>query len=112
MNDQQYPQDGPSSSPAASPRPDARPLQRGRRAMAAWGGILAGLGAGIGLATLMHVIVQASPESLSSDASGSMFVALVIAGPLIGLGLGLAFAGLVPGYDATSQRGGPRVPGS
>ena len=80
--------------------------------MAAWGGILAGLGAGIGLATLMHVIVQASPENFSSGAGGSMLVAVVIVGPLIGIGLGLAFAGLVSGYDATSWPGGPRVPGS
>lgn len=73
--------------------------------MAVWGGLLAGLGAGIGLAALMHVIVQASPENFSSGAGGSMFVAVVIAGPLIGLGLGLAFAGLVPGCDGTALTG-------
>ena len=40
-----------------------------------------------------------------------MFVAVVIAGPLIGLGLGLAFAGLVPG-DNAARPGGPQAPGS
>jgi hypothetical protein len=36
---------------------------------------------------------------------------VVIAGPLIGLGLGLAFAGLVPG-DNAGRPGGPQAPGS
>jgi len=78
--------------------------------MAAWGGVLAGLGAGIGLAALMHVIAQASPENFSAGAGGSMFVAVVIAGPVIGLGLGLAFAGLVPDARGRPQSEGQRAP--
>lgn len=106
MNEQQSAQAGPAEPPAGPPRP----LPPNRRAMAAWGGVLAGLGAGIGLAALMHVIVQASPQNFSSGAAGSMFVAVVVAGPLIGLGLGLAFAGMAPDSEARQPRDGRQAP--
>lgn len=102
MNDQQPSQGG--DSPAASgAQPAARPLapgpltvQSARRQMAIWGGILAGLGIGIGFAFLMHVIQQASPNYGQFSIGGSVWGVLLLAGPVFGLGLGLALAALIP----------------
>jgi hypothetical protein len=103
MNEPQSAQAGPVSPaadyppPASGPVPPRTPGER--RTMAVVGGLLAGIGIGVALALLMHVIQQAQPGNFSGG--GSLTAAVLLAGPLIGLGLGMAAASLVP--DAVAQ---------
>jgi hypothetical protein len=64
--------------------------------MAAWGGVLAGLGFGIAIAFLMRVIEQASPEEGALGIGGEVFGVLTLGGLVLGIGLGMAFAALIP----------------
>jgi hypothetical protein len=63
---------------------------------AAWGGVLAGLGFGFALAFLMHVIAQASPEAGAFNIAGSIFGVVTLGGLLLGIGLGMVFAAVIP----------------
>jgi hypothetical protein len=71
------------------------------------GGVLAGMGAGIGLAIVLYAIEQVNPASFPSGIDGLVVVVLLI-GPLIGLGLGMMAAGLIP--DDAPRQAGPPVP--
>lgn len=75
--------------------------------MAAWGGVLAGLGFGIALAFLMRVIELASPEGPGLSIGGSIFGVLTLGGLVLGVGLGMAFAAMIPdkpGDTPSSER--------
>jgi hypothetical protein len=74
-----------------------------RRAVAFWGGGLAGLGVAVIAASLLHVIEQANPNGLYGDGIGGTAALLILlAGPAIGFGLGMVAASLIP--DAQSLR--------
>ena len=94
----------PGSSPSGNGQPSEGALLPGnpRRAMAVWGGGLAGLGVGILAACVLHFIEQADPSGLyGAGIGGIVAVVVLIAGPAIGFGFGTLAAGLIP--DAKSQ---------
>jgi hypothetical protein len=102
MSEQQPPEGSPAAqndqvpqrfATSKGPPPDRNP----RRQMAVWGGILAGLGIGLALACLMHVIEQSSPNgSYGSGIGGLTALVVIVAGPAIGLGFGVIACGLIP----------------
>jgi hypothetical protein len=67
-----------------------------RRPMAVFGGLLAGIGIGIALASVFHIIEQASPNGFGSGIGGTVALVVLLAGPAIGLGLGMMAAALIP----------------
>jgi hypothetical protein len=93
--DSHEPAAAPDSQPA--PRP---PLPPDRRAQALFSGVLAGIGIAIGLAVVMHVIQEASPIGYGINIDESVFLVLLLAGPVIGLGLGMGLAAVVPDRTA------------
>ncbi|MGO8958964.1 MAG: hypothetical protein ACLQFR_16570 [Streptosporangiaceae bacterium] len=106
MNEQQPSEDGQESTaaagaqPAPSP-PPRQPIPPDRKAQAFWGGMLAGMGIALGLAFVMHVIQQAS-TNYGMNLDGSLTLLLLLAGPIIGLGLGIGLAAAVPEKTANS----------
>jgi hypothetical protein len=87
----------PSSAAGAQPGPGSLPaLPPNRKAQAFWGGMLAGMGVAIGLAFVMHVVQQASPIGYEMNINGSVWLVLLVAGPIIGLGLGSGLAASAP----------------
>jgi hypothetical protein len=97
--------------PAGSPEPAAtiaRPAARvardevGRRHQVIWSSLLAGLGLGMAVALVMHVVQVASPIGYGMNIDGAVVVAVLIAGPIFGLGIGMALAALIP-HDSTAQ---------
>jgi hypothetical protein len=64
--------------------------------MVIFGGLLAGFGLSVAVAFLMHVVQQASPIGYGINIDGSVWLVILIAGPLFGLGLALAFSALLP----------------
>jgi hypothetical protein len=102
MNEPHSAQPGPAAEalasvpPAYDPRRSAPPRTSGeRRALAVIGGLLAGAGFGFGIALLMHIIEESQPQNFNGI-GGDVFAAVVLAGPLFGLGLGVALASLIP----------------
>jgi hypothetical protein len=63
--------------------------------MAVIGGLLAGVGFGFAIALLMHIIEESQPQNFNGI-GGDVFAAVVLAGPVFGLGLGIALASLIP----------------
>jgi ABC-type branched-subunit amino acid transport system permease subunit len=88
---------------AWAPDPDRRQPNT-RRQMAIWGGALAGLGAGIMLACLIHVIEQANPSALFSSFGATILFVVILGGPALGFGLGIMVAGLIPDSERRSQQ--------
>jgi predicted lipid-binding transport protein (Tim44 family) len=75
-----------------SARSAAMPADRRRQA---WGGgMLAGIAIALGLAVVMHVIQQVSPNSVYSIRDSVLLVVLI--GLVIGLGLAIGFSAAVP----------------
>jgi hypothetical protein len=98
------PEDGVAAHRALST--GTAPGHNPRRQMAVWGGILAGLGIGIALACLMHVIEESSPNgSYGSGIGGLTALVVIVAGPAIGLGFGVIVSGLIP--DVPGAAGPP-----
>ena len=93
----------PRGALSGTDQPVERPLLPGnpRRAMAVWGGGLAGLGLGIMAACLLRVIEQANPSGFYGPGiGGTVALVVLVAGPAIGFGFGTLAAGLIP--DARS----------
>ena len=116
MNEQQPAQGGQESAavsvarPAPSPSPPRQPLPPDRKAQAFFGGLLAGIGIAIGLAIVMHVIQMASPIGYGINLDGSIALVLLLAGPIIGLGLGFGLAAAAPGFPAVPAAPPPATP--
>ena len=87
--------------------PSGRPL-RDRRQRAWFGGMLAGIAIGIGLALVMRVIQQASPNGAYFSITDSVLLVLLV-GLIIGLGLGMGFAAAVADGTAEAVRVPPNT---
>jgi hypothetical protein len=96
MNEQQPSQGSQEPAAAANAQPvPTQPLPPDRKAQAFCWGMLAGIGIAIGLAIVMHVIQQASSIGYGMNIDGSVFLVLLVVGPVIGLGLGMGLAAVV-----------------
>jgi hypothetical protein len=80
------------------PDPAPRPPNQ-RRHTAVWCGLLAGIGVGIMVATLIHAIEQANPSGSYSGFGETVLFVVVIAGSLLGFGLGGVAAALIPAAE-------------
>jgi hypothetical protein len=107
MNEKQPSQGGQEPPAAAGAQPAPRALlPLDRRGQAFWGGMLAGMAIAVGLAVVMHVIQQASPNGGYAPCTGvgcpgysiadSMLLVLIVVGPIIGFGLGMGLRAVVP----------------
>jgi hypothetical protein len=121
MTEQQPAQGGQESAAASgaqsAPSTPARrsPIPPDRKAQAFWGGMLAGMGIAVGLATVMHVIQQASPIGHGINTDGSIVLVLIL-GPIIGFGLGFGLAAAAPDFPAVTavpsqERPSDQLPG-
>jgi hypothetical protein len=106
-------QNGQESLPAAGTQaPPRLLLPNRRRAEAWWGGMMAGIAIGAGLAVVMHVMEKLSPSSAANCGVGCGYgisggvVLVMFLGPIIGLGLGMGFAAAVP--ETTAKAGRPQ----
>jgi hypothetical protein len=113
MNEKKLSQGGQEPPAAAGAQPAPIPLlPLDRRGQAFWGGMLAGIAIAIGLAVVMHVIQQASPNGAYAPCTGvgcpgysiadSMILVLIVVGPIIGFGLGMGLRAVVPEGTAGS----------
>jgi hypothetical protein len=84
------------------------PPLRDRRRRAWFGGMLAGVAIAIGLALVMHVIQQASPNGAYLSITGSVLLVLLV-GLIIGLGLGMGLAAAVADGTAEAVRVPPNT---
>jgi hypothetical protein len=91
--------------PGAVPLPTGRPAtRRGFKVQnAMWGGLLAGLGLAVAMLGVAHVVVEAIQQQYSGM-GWTIFLVVVIAGPMFGLGLGLMATALIPADDTTTDR--------
>jgi len=65
--------------------------------------MLTGIGVGIMFAALIHAIEQASTNTMYSSFGGTVFLVVVIAGSLLGLGLGGVAAALIPAAEPVRE---------
>lgn len=65
--------------------------------MAIWGGGLTGIGIGIALACVLYAFERAN--GWGPVINSSVFIVLIVAGPAIGFGLGMAVAALIPNAE-------------
>ena len=91
----------------AGQRASGPPL-RDRRRRAWFGGMLAGIAIAIGLALVMHVIQQASPNGAYFSITGSVLLVLLV-GLIIGLGLGMGLSAAVAAGTAEAVRVPPNT---
>lgn len=87
----QYPSEATNTAPRQPLPPD--------RSQAYAGGLIAGMGIAIGLAVVMHVVQQQSPNG---SGIGASVLLVLFLGLVIGLGLGMGMAAAVPGNTADS----------
>jgi hypothetical protein len=89
--------------------------------MAICGGGLTGLGFGLALAWVLHIFEQAHPQatfinnsnvSLYTSTGWTVFVIVILAGPAIGVGLGLMVASLLPDSGRPVARPATPAPGT
>jgi hypothetical protein len=87
---------GPSDPAIREAAPSASLVTgRGRRGGAIGGGLLAGLGLSIAVALVMHV-VQVASNNYYVNIDPYVDLVVFVAGPIFGLGVGLALMALIP----------------
>jgi hypothetical protein len=105
MSEQPAPNDNSHHGPGLGGTwPDPAPRQPNqRRHTAVWCGVLAGIGVGIMVATLIHAIEQANPRGSYSGFGGTVLYVVVIGGSLLGFGLGGVAAALIPAAEPVRE---------
>lgn len=89
---------------AATAQPVAAGLaEADRKGRVIVGSMLAGLGLGIAVALLMHVVQQVSPDGSGVNIDGSVLIAVLVAGPVFGLGMAVALAAVIPSASTDSS---------
>ncbi len=98
MDEQQPGQESarPTSASISRPAASSAPDRGADQALAIVGGLLAGLGLSIGFAFLMHVVQEVSPNGYAFNIDGEVWLEILIAGPIFGLGVALAITSLIP----------------
>jgi hypothetical protein len=84
----------PASAVGTPPRPAAS--EKDRTAQVVVGGLLAGLGLSIAAALVMHVVQAFSPNGYAYGITGSVWLEILLAGPVFGIGVAIALAALIP----------------
>ena len=113
MDEQQPAEHFPGPASAATTQPGAALLDEAeRKSRVVFGGLLAGLGLSVAVAFLMHVVQEASPNGNAMNIDGSVYLELLVAGPVFGLGLVLALTALIPspGTGGPPASAGPANP--
>jgi hypothetical protein len=115
MNEKQPSQSGREPPAALGAQPAPLPFLLDRRRQAFWGGMLAGISIGIGLAIVLHVTQEGSPnggyppcagDGCPGYSIGGTVLLVLFLGLMTGLGLGIGFAAAVP--DRTADSAAPR----
>jgi hypothetical protein len=94
---------GASSGVPAQPAAASSPEQVDRRAMVIAGGLVAGFGLSIAVGFLMHVVQEMSPYGAAISITGSVWLEILVAGPVFGLGLALALTAVFPSAITSTQ---------
>jgi hypothetical protein len=94
----------PATTAAGRFGPPAAPDNR--LALVITGGLVAGLGLSIAAALVMHVVQEFSPNGYAFSIAGSVWLAILIAGPVFGLGVAIALAALISPASTGAERQG------